>query len=400
MIVTQDTKQEEAAFLRGELEAAGVEVIHLDPSVRRDVGGAEIPPGAVAEAAGTTIEDVRALGHEGKCQAAMIPGAVRLALETHEKTPLSGIVSIGGSMGTTLSCTVMRAFPYGVPKVMVSTMASGFTAPHVGVKDIVMMNAVTDVAGINSISREIYRNAALATAGMAKGYAPSQRPARPLVLIGTLGTTETATRRIRKALEASGHEVMVFHTSGAGGPTLDAIAAEREVAAVLDLSLTEILDQIHGGLAAAGPDRSKAALARGIPVIFAPGNADFIIGGPIGPAEAQFPGRRYHVHNAALTAVRTGVEDLKPLADHLATLIADAKGPVEIFTPLKGFSNHDSPAGHLLDLSVPGPFADYLRSVIPAGVPVHVLDHHFNDAEFADAIVAATEALTRERRAA
>lgn len=395
LIITQDTKEEEARFMRRTLEAAGVDVIHLDPSIRRTLGGAEIGPEAIAEAAGRTIEQVRALGHEGKCQEVMIEGAMKLALATHEATPLSGIISVGGSMGTSLATTIMRAFPYGLPKLMVSTMASGFTAPYVGVKDIAMMNAVTDISGINSISRDVYRNAALAMAGMARGYDPAVRSDRPLVLITTLGTTERSVRRIRESLEADGVEVMVFHSSGAGGPTLDSIAAERDVALVLDLSVTEIVDHLHNGMANAGPDRGKAGLRRGIPTIFAPGNADFIIAGPIEDAEARFPGKRYHVHNVALTAVRTGMDELRPLADHLAGMIAEAKGPVRMFVPLKGFSHHDSPEGHLHDLSVPGPFADYLRSVMPDHVPVETVDAHFNDVAFSDAITAAARAMMR-----
>ncbi len=395
LIITQDTKEEEARFMRRTLEAAGVNVIHLDPSIRRTIGGAEIGPEAIAEAAGRTIEQVRALGHEGKCQEVMIEGALKLALAVHEATPLSGIISVGGSMGTSLATAIMRAFPYGLPKLMVSTMASGFTAPYVGVKDIAMMNAVTDISGINSISRDVYRNAALAMAGMARGYDPAVRSDRPLVLITTLGTTEQSVRRIRESLEADGAEVMVFHSSGAGGPTLDSIAAERDVALVLDLSVTEIVDHLHNGMANAGPDRGKAGLRRGIPTIFAPGNADFIIAGPIKDAEARFPGKRYHVHNAALTAVRTGMDELRPLADHLAGMIAEARGPVRMFVPLRGFSHHDSPEGHLHDLGVPGPFADYLRSVMPDHVPVETVDAHFNDVAFSDAITAAARAMMR-----
>ena len=396
LIVTQDTKEQEAAYVRVILEEAGCTVLHLDPSIRRTVGGAEITPEMVAEAAGHTIEQVRALGHEGKCQAVMTEGAVKCALDAHARIGLSGVLSIGGSMGTGLAGTVMQALPYGLPKLIVSTMASGFTKPYLGVKDIAIMNAVTDVSGINSISGEVYRNAALAVAGMAKGYTPSAPAQKPLVLMTTLGTTEKSVKPSREALEADGCEVMVFHSSGAGGPTLDGIAAERDVALVLDLSLTEILDHLHGGLADSGPDRSKPALARGIPVVFAPGNADFIIAGPIDVAQQQFPGKKYHIHNPALTAVRTDLEDLKPLADHVAALCADAKGPVSFFVPLKGFSNHDSPYGHIHDPSIPGPFADYARGVMPSNVEFRTIDAHFNDDAFADAVIAkARELLAR-----
>lgn len=393
LIITQDTKGEEARFIRAELESAGVDVVHLDPSVRRTVGGAEISPEQIAEAGGSTIEAIRALGHEGKCQAAMVAGAIPLAVKAVAEDGIAGVLAGGGSMGTGLAGAVMQQLPYGLPKLIVSTMASGFTAPYVGLKDIAMMNAVTDIAGINSISREVYRNAAHAVAGMAKGYQPTPKSDKPLVLIGTLGTTEAGTRQIREALEAAGCEVMVFHTSGAGGPTMDSIAAERDVAAVLDLSWTEMVDQLFNGLAAGGPDRGKAALKRGIPVIFAPGNVDFIIGGPIDQAREVYPGKRYHAHNPALTAVRTDLGDLKTIAEHIAGLVGEAKGPVKVFVPLNGFSSHDSPTGHLHDPSLPPPFAEHLKKVVPEGTDVQVLPHHFNDPEFAGAIVAATRGL-------
>ncbi len=389
LVITQDTKLEEARFVRDVLESAGVDVVHLDPSVRRNLGGAEISPDMVAEAAGQTIEAVRALGHEGKCQAVMIEGSIKAAHAWHAAHPLSGILAVGGSMGSALAGALMQSMPYGMPKLIVSTMASGFTAPYVGVKDIAMLNAVTDIAGINSISRDVFRNAALAVAGMAKGYDPARGHDKPLVLMTTLGTTETGTRRIREALEADGAEVMVFHSSGAGGPTLDSIAADREVALVLDLSVTELIDHLNGGLADAGPDRGKAGMRKGVPTIWAPGNADFIIAGPIDAARAQFPDTRYHEHNPQLTAVRTRLPELQALADHLAAIVGEARGPVRVFTPLGGFSNHDSPAGHIQDTSLPGPFAEYLKSVMPDHVPVTVVDAHFNDEAFSAAIIAA-----------
>jgi uncharacterized protein (UPF0261 family) len=395
LIITQDTKEEEARFIRRTLEADGVDVVHLDASIRRTVGGAEIGPDVIVAAAGTTIEQVRALGHEGKCQDVMIKGAIKAAHDYHARSPLSGLLAVGGSMGSALAGALMQSFPYGIPKLIVSTMASGFTAPYIGVKDIAMMNAVTDIAGINSISRDVYRNAALAVSGMAKGYDPTVGAGRPLVLITALATTEKSVRRIREALEGDGCEVMVFHSSGAGGPTLDSIAAERDVALVLDLSVTEMVDYLNNGLANAGPDRGKAGIRRGIPTIFAPGNADFIIAGPIEAAKAQFPGKRYHEHNPQLTAVRTELPELQAFADHLAALVGDAKGPVKIFTPLHGFSNHDSPDGHIQDTSLPAPFAAYLESVMPVSVPVTAVDAHFNDPAFSDAILAAARAMMK-----
>lgn len=396
MIVTLDTKAQEARFVRETLEANGVEVIHMDPSIRSEIDPAvEIPPDQVAAAAGKTLQEVRDLKHEGKCQAVMIEGAVKCALQAHAKTPISGIIGVGGSMGTALGTVVMQAFAYGIPKVMVSTMASGFTRPFIGSKDIVMFNPVCDIAGLNSITRDVFRNAAIACAAMAKAYSPVRVEPKPLVAMGTLGTIDRCTVRVRKALEQQGYEVMVFHTLGTGGMALDQIVQERDVCAVVDSSVVEHNDFLNNGLCSAGPDRSKAALAKGIPVIFAPGNADFIVAGPVDMAKVQFPGKRYHMHNHALTAVRTEAEELQKLARHIGGLISDAKGPVSFFVPLKGFSHHDSPEGHLHDPSLCPVLVEALRSELPKTVELREFDCHMNDEQFADAIVAQVLSYTR-----
>jgi uncharacterized protein (UPF0261 family) len=388
MIITLDTKAVEAKFVRETLEANGADVVHLDASIRSEVADeAEITPTDVAAAAGKTIQEVRDLKHEGKCQGVMIEGAVKCAQALHARTPISGIIAVGGSMGTALGSVVMQTFPYGMPKVLVSTMASGFTRPFIGAKDIVMFNPVCDIAGLNSITRDVFSNAAIATAAMAKAYSPVRVEPKPLIAMGTLGTIDKCTVRVRKALEQQGYEVMVFHTLGTGGMALDQLVAERDVAAVVDTSLVEHNDFLNNGLCSAGPDRSKAALAKGIPVIFAPGNADFMVAGPIDLARQQFPGKRYHLHNHALTAVRTEAGELQKLAKHLGGLIAEAKGPVSFYIPLKGFSNHDSPDGHLHDPSLCPVFATAMRAELATGVEVREFDCHINDEAFADAIV-------------
>lgn len=388
MIVTLDTKETEAAFVRKCLEDSGLDVRHLDASIRRVVsGGAEIGPDKVAAAAGKTIEEVRALGHEGKCQALMTEGAIQCAQDLHRREGLSGVIAVGGSMGTTLATAVMRSLPFGLPKVMVSTMASGMTRGFVGTKDIVMVHSVADIAGLNTVTRSVFRNGALALAGMASGYRSTEVSDRPLVAITTLGTTDRCSVRIRKTLETKGFEAVVFHTNGTGGQAMDEIVRESDVAVVVDLSLVEIVDFLNNGLCSAGPDRCKAALEKGVPVIFAPGNIDFIIAGPIDDARARYPGKRYHIHNAALTAVRTEAPELKRIAEHMAGLIRNARGPVTFFVPLLGFSSHDSEEGHLHDPSLPPVFAEHLKKVMPPGVPIIELPRHINDEQFADAII-------------
>lgn len=394
LIVTQDTKQQEAKFLRDTLEAAGVDVIHLDPSVRKDMGGAEIGPDEVAAAAGMTLDQIRAIHHEGKIQEKMIEGSIAMAHKAHAETPVSGILSVGGSMGTTLSTQVMQSFPYGMPKLMISTLAAGMTAGFVGVKDITMMNSVCDISGLNSISRDVFRNGANAVAGMARGYDPARPEEKPLVLVSTLGTTENLSRAVREGLEADGCEVMVFHTTGNGGRTLEAIVAERDVAAVVDMSLVEVNDFIQGGICAVGPERATTAVGRGIPTVFAPGNVDFfIMPSELAEGDMPFEGRDFHVHNAALTAVRTTAEDLGKLAGHMGEILSKATGPVRFLVPLGGFSSHDSTEGALYRPDLPAVFAGQCEAAFPASVTVETVPAHANDRTFAEALLAAVRDL-------
>jgi uncharacterized protein (UPF0261 family) len=389
LIMTLDTKEQETRYVLSCLEERGVEVFLLDASIRRTVeGGAAIGPDRIAAAAGTTMPEIRAINHEGKCQAVMIEGAIKCAHELHAREGLSGILGVGGSMGTSLGTAVMRSFPFGLPKVMVSTMASGMTKGFVGTKDIVMVNSVCDIAGLNTVTRSVFRNGALAVAGMAHGYKSAPVSEKPLVTISTLGTTDRCSVRIRKALEEKGFEVMVFHTLGTGGMIMDEVVREQNVAVVVDLSLVEVNDLLHQGLCSAGPERCKAALAKGVPTIFAPGNIDFLVAGPMEDALVRFPGKRYHIHNAALTAVRSEAEEFQHMAEHMAGLIREAKGPVTFYVPLLGFSSHDSTEGHLHDPSLPPVFAEHLKKVMPAGVPVVEFPYHINDEQFADAVVA------------
>lgn len=387
MIVTLDTKQIEARFIRQCLEDNGLEVYHLDASVRRSIEGADITPDQIAAAAGTTMPEIRALNHEAKCLEVMIKGAIPCAHALHERVGLSGIIGAGGSLGTELGTAVMRTFPFGLPKIMISTLASGMTRPFVGTKDIMMVHSVCDVLGLNTVTRRVFQNSALALAGMAYGYKPSEVSGKPLAVISTLSTTEKCCVAIRKAIEQRGFEVMVFHTSGMGGVTMDEVVREQEVSVVVNLSLIEVSDYLVQGLFNGGPDRCKASLEKGVPTIFAPGNIDFMVAGPIDDAKVRFPGRRYHIHNAALTAVRAEAGEFRRVAEHMAGLIRNAKGPVAFFIPLHGFSEHDSEHGHLHDLSLPPVFAEHLKKVMPAGVPVVEVPCHINDEPFANKII-------------
>ena len=387
LIFTSDTKLEEGLFIREKLEEQGLNVIHLDASIRlAGASKAEITPDQIASASGHTIPDIRALNHEGKAQAQMVEGAVKSALSMHSEIGISGVIGIGGSMGTTLGTAVMRSLPFGIPKIMVSTIASGMTRPFVGTKDIQMFNSVADISGLNRITRRVFENAANALAGEVKFCSNFSSYEKPMILVSTLGTTEACSKSVRQKLEARGFEVVIFHTVG-GGEALDEIAHEQDVAAVVDMSLSELNDHLNGGLCSAGPERAKSAIRKGVPTIFAPGNADFIIAGPHEEACKQFPGKRFHIHNAALTAIRTEKKELALLADHLANIINEGSGKVAINIPLHGFSAHDSDTGHLQDKSLPPVFAELVEACMPSRVKVSKVEAHINDDTFADSIV-------------
>ena len=374
LIMTLDTKEAEAGFIKKCLEDSGLEVILMDPSIRRSIsGGADVTPDQIAAAAGKTMAEVRSLNDEAKCLQVMTKGSIKCAHDLHERIGFAGIISAGGSMGTDLGAAIMRTFPVGLPKVMISTMASGMTRPIVGTRDIAMMPSICDIAGLNAVTRRIFENGSRALAGMAHGYEPAVASDKPLIALSTLGTTENCCGIIRKSLEERGCEVMVFHTQGVGGVSMDEIVREQNVSVAINLSLVEVVDYLNNGIYSGGPDRCKASLEKGVPTIFAPGNIDFMVGGPIDDAKARWPGRKYHIHNLLCTAVRTGEAEEKKLAEHMAGLIKEAKGPVVFFVPLLGFSAHDSEQGHLYDPSLPPVFAEHLKKVMPEGVPVVTL---------------------------
>ena len=389
LIATLDTKIDEAEYVKKCLEEMGIDTLILDPSVRES-GKREvtITPEDVAKATGTTLEAVRALGHEGKALSTMTEGSIICAKALYERTEINGIISLGGSMGTGLGTAVMREFPFGLPKVMISTMASGMVKPYVGTKDIMMLHSVADIAGLNSITSSVLRNGASAVAGMAKSYQKSTEDQKPIIMMSMLATVESCSKMIRDEMEEIGYEVIIFHTSGTGGAAMDELILEKNVAAVVDLSIIEVTDYIYQGLFAATPDRCQSALKKEIPVFFAPGNLDFMVGGPLEMAKQQFPGKRYHVHNAQLTAVRTGPEEMEEVAKYLGSAFSNIRQPTEFFIPLKGFSSHDSEQGHLHDPSMPPIFDELLRKHCPPDTPITALPYHINDPEFAAAITA------------
>ena len=344
LVATMDTKGDEALYLSRCLEEADVRVLLMDVGILGESAiPAQISAREVAETAGWSLEQMRVIGNEGKALEIMIRGATERALSLYEARRIQGILSLGGSMGTDMGTSIMRAFPIGFPKVMISTLASSNTRPYVGTRDIMMLNAVCDISGLNRITERVLKNGALAVAGMAKAYSQYEEPSKPLVLLSTLGTTDSCSLGIKRAIEGEGREVVVFHTTGTGGKALEEMVREEEVEAVIDISLTEMGENLIGGEYDAGPTRGQTALEKGIPVIFVPGNTDFFSTGPLQFAKQRFPGRRYHTHNAAITAIRVEHTETLMVAERLAALCNAGKGPRVVIMPLGGLSSFDQP---------------------------------------------------------
>lgn len=396
VIATLDTKGREADFVRDILRASGVDVALVDagclgdPQVAADVTREE-----VYAAADTTLERVRARADRGEAVTLAARGVEAIARDRHAAGRLTGVFGLGGGAGTTIGTAAMRALPIGVPKVMVSTLASGQVAHFVGSSDIVMMNAVADVAGLNRISRAVLSRAAQALAGMVRaGALPVDPTDRPIVAASMFGVTTPCVERARARLEQHGYEVVVFHATGSGGRTLESLAASGMLAGVLDLTTTELADELVGGFLTAGPDRLTAAGARGIPQVVSVGALDMVNFHGENSVPERFRGRTLYRHNANVTLMRTTPSECLELGREIGRKLATARGPATILYPARGVSAIDRVGQPFDD---PAARAELLRGLreTHGRVPLVELDLHVNDDAFADR--AADELLSHMR---
>jgi uncharacterized protein (UPF0261 family) len=386
-----DTKSQEALFISDSLQQAGIPVQIMDAGIR---GNCPVPVNIsrseVAKASGKSMAEVLNIGHEGKALEIMTNGAISCAQKLHRQCRIQGIIGLGGSMGTTLATGVMRSFSVGVPKVMISTMASRDTRAFVGTKDILMLHSVCDLVGLNRFTRKILHNGAMALAGMLQSTgAVEEQISKPLVFLSTLGTTEACAQELHRTLEETGNEVVIFHTVGSGGKAMEEMIESERVSTLVDLSLHEIADHLFGGDYDAGSDRGKTALKLGLPTILVPGNIDFLVTGPLENARRQFPNRPFHVHNAAITVVRSTHEEIRIMAQTIAKMCNQAAGPLKLLIPMEGFSAFDSQEGPLYDPDAPQLFAKTLQAQLKDFTVVNLLPYHINDPEFSLAILEA-----------
>lgn len=392
LLGTLDTKGTEYAWLREQVLKIGCEVILVDAGVHEPAAPVtpEVDNARVAEAGGADLAALRRAGDRGAAVTVMAKGAARVLADLHARGRLHGVLAVGGSGGSAIAARAVRDLPIGVPKLIVSTMASGDVSPYVGAKDVAISYSVVDIAGINRISRQILGNAAAAIAGMARAYAA--RPAtvageRPLIAASMFGVTTPAVEAARARLERLGYEVLVFHATGAGGRALEGLAASGLVAGVLDLTTTELADDLVGGVLSAGPDRLTAACASGIPQVVAPGALDMVNFGPRETVPERFTGRNLYVHNPTVTLMRTTPEEMAELGRRIAAKLREAIGPAAVFIPRHGVSALDTEGGPYADPSADRRCFTALRDGLDgSAVEVAELDTHINDPRFGQAM--------------
>ena len=386
LVGTLDTKGREYAFLRDRLREAGVNALVIDAGVNEPVGlEPDVSREEVARAAGADCHALAAAGDRGAAVTAMAAGAEALVRELYAAGRFDGILALGGSGGSSIAAPAMRALPVGVPKLLVSTVASGDTRPYVGAVDVTMMYSVVDISGINSVSARIMANAAGAIAGMVKATVP-QAAGRLLVAATMFGVTTPCVTTARERLEEHGYEVLVFHATGAGGQSMEALAKDGFLAGVLDVTTTELADELVGGVLSAGPDRLEAAGAAGVPQVVSLGALDMVNFGPRESVPPQFDERNLYVHNPTVTLMRTTPDECAELGRAIGRKLSGATGPTVLFIPHGGVSMIATPGQPFYDAAADDALVAGLRETLRESVEVHERSEDVNDPAFATAM--------------
>ncbi len=383
-----DTKGAEFQFVRELLNAQGLETILVDFGV---LGDPPFPPDVsndeVARASGSSIAELRGKADKTFAMRTMSDGLARVVADLHAAGRLGGILGMAGSGGTAIATAGMRALPTGVPKLMVSTIAAGDIAPYVGTKDITMMPSVVDVAGINRFSRQIYSNAAGAIAGMVEQEERLKsllQEDKPLITASMFGNTTPCVSHAQKLLEAQGYEVLIFHATGAGGRTMESLIDAGFVTANLDLTTTELADEVCGGVLSAGPDRLLASARRGLPTVLAPGCVDMANFWARPTVPEHYRDRILYEWNPNVTLMRTNVTENRRIGEMIAAAANASTGPVAIIIPLKGVSQLDSPGGAFWDPEADAACYDAIKANLRPGILVMEIDNNINDPVFAE----------------
>ena len=384
IVGTMDTKGIEFSFIKTQIESAGISTCVIntgilgEPQLTPDISADE-----VAQAGGSSLQALREEGDRGNSVTVMAQGAAALIAEKHAAGEIDGIISLGGSAGTTIGTTAMQAVPVGVPKIMVSTLASGDTSPYVQSKDICMMYAVVDIAGINRLSRQILANAAGAIVGMVNTEVSETTADKPLIAATMFGVTTPCVTKAREILEAAGYEVLVFHATGTGGQAMEDLVKGGFLVGVLDVTTTELADELVGGILSAGPDRLEAAGQTGLPQVVAPGALDMVNFGPPDTVPEKFSDRLFYQHNPTVTLMRTTAEETAELGRIMARKLSEAQGPTTVIIPTQGISAIDKTDQPFDSPEAREAWRENLKAHISDNVTIIEMDAHINDDAFA-----------------
>jgi uncharacterized protein (UPF0261 family) len=394
LVGTLDTKGIEFGYVKDKIVEQGHQVIVVDVGI---LGSPLLEPDIdhdqVAQAAGTTIEAIISQGKEGVAIELMTEGAVKIVRELYQSGKVDGIMSLGGSMGTSLATAVMRSLPIGIPKVMVSTMASSDTRPYVDNKDIVMMPSVADIMGLNPIAKRVLAIAAGAVIGMVAadpGLVHSDKPVIGLTLHGDL---VPGMRLIKTLLEERGYETVIFAAVGSGGKTLEELIEQGLISGVFDLAPHEIAGHIFGGICDAGPDRLEAAGRRGIPQLVVPGKLDIVSFGVGLGIPPKLKGRKPWMHNPIIGIIRLNKEEMALVGKVVVEKLNKATGPTAVMIPKRGLSDYGKGWEAFYDADANSALFQVLKSGLKQEIRVVEVDAHINDRLFAEKATALLDEL-------
>lgn len=381
-----DTKGAEFAFVKAAIQDRGHKAFVVNTGIMGEPPfEPEVAASRVADAGGTPLNELRRNADRGEAISTMTRGAAVISKELQEQGIVDGVLGMGGSAGTVIATAAMRVLPVGIPKVMVSTIASADTSPYVGTRDIVMIHSVVDVAGINRISAQIYANAVGAVVGMVETALP-EIAVKPLIAASMFGNTTELVDQCRTVLEAKGYEVLVFHATGTGGRTMENLIADGYFSAVLDVTTTELADEVVGGVLSAGPDRLNSAAALNLPQVIVPGCVDMVNFWAKNTVPEKYSHRLFYEWNPNVTLMRTTPKENEEIGRILAEKANQSEGAVSIFLPLKGVSQLDSPGGEFWWPEANEALFEAIKTHAGQEIEVTELDANINDQAFADAV--------------
>lgn len=384
-----DTKGEEYRFVKDLMEAKGFKTLTVNTGVIGEPRyiEADVSAETVASAGGESLASLREKKDRGHSMKVMSRGAAKVVSELYEKGEFDGIFGMGGTGGTSVVSAAMQKLPVGVPKVIVSTAASGNTVPYIGTRDIVMVPSIVDVAGLNRVSKIVFTRAVGAICGMLEVELPSTEDDRPLVTASMFGNTTECVDMCREMLDKKGYEVLVFHCTGIGGRTMEDLVEDGLITAVLDITTTEWADELCGGVFSAGPTRLEAAGKMGIPHLIVPGCVDMANFGAPDTVPERYKGRLLYEWNPSVTLMRTNVEENAEMGRIFAEKANKAKGPVAFLLPLKGVSILDSEDNIFWWPEADRAMFDAIKANVREDISVYEIDANINDRVFAERAV-------------